>query len=420
MDITKFDLRSACRVNTNEDGDRFVGVKIENDQAIIYFPIGYRLPEDDRILRKDIRSLFGILSTFTNKEDKMIKGNKFVQAHPVDFPILAFLDVLDFYMENNGQYYMLHEKKYKADTKGKINWKRTARSQKAFIKDGSPIYTKFQVEYQSPLENELITRIHKYCVFQSFKRLGWLYTNQMIHDPGIPLNKKEFIDELRKRYRDTQKDRDKRLFKSMIAMIEFIDNRILDKTFYFGTDDFEYIWEKIIDKVFGISNKEDYFPRAVWTERYGEDSSKETSALLPDTIMIYNDKVYIVDAKYYRYGITKNSTHLPKSSDINKQITYGEYAHNYIGISNDSLFNAFLMPFNMRDNLFGIEDAKKEVIENVAESYGKWKLHSSLFNYEKVQGIVIDIRYIMMNYLGDHDEDKKKLAESIEKYILKH
>ena len=71
MDITKFDLRASCRVNTNEDGDRFVGVKIENDQAIIYFPLGYQLPDDDRVLRKDIRALFGILSTFSNKEDKV-------------------------------------------------------------------------------------------------------------------------------------------------------------------------------------------------------------------------------------------------------------------------------------------------------------------------------------------------------------
>ena len=418
MDITKFDLRASCRVNTNEDGDRFVGVKIENDQAIIYFPLGYQLPDDDRVLRKDIRALFGILSTFSNKEDKVLRGSKFVQAHPVDFPIVAFLDVLDYYMENNGQYYMITEKKYKADTKGKINWKRTAKKQRAFIKDGAPIYTKFEVEYQSPLENELITKIHKFCVFHAFKRLGWLYTNQTIHDPGIPLNKKEFIDELRKRFRDSQKDRDKRLFKSMIAMIEFIDNRILDKSFYFGTEEFEYVWEKLIDKVFGVTNKEDYFPRAVWVERHGAGKAVETHALMPDTIMLYNDKVYIIDAKYYRYGATHNPSHLPDSSSINKQITYGEYINNVKGIANDSLFNAFLMPFNMDDNLFEIDPSNKSIVENVAEAYGKWKTNTK--NYEKVQGIVLDIRYLMMNYLGNHDEDKRILSEAIEKYIITH
>ena len=418
MDITKFDLRAACRVNTNEDGDRFVGVKIENDQAIIYFPLGYQLPDDDRALRKDIRSLFGILSTFSNKEDKELRGSKFVQAHPVDFPIVAFLDVLDYYMENDGKYYMVTEKKYKADTKGKIDFRRTAKKQRGFIKDGSLIFTKFEVEYQSPLENELITRIHKFCVYHAFKRLGWLYTNQMIHDPGIPLNKKEFIDELRRRYRDSQKDRDKRLFKSMIAMIEFIDNRILDKSFYFGTEEFEYVWEKLIDRVFGIPNKEDYFPRGVWKERHGAGSATEKHALMPDTIMIYNDKIYIIDAKYYRYGVTHNPSHLPDSSSINKQITYGEYINGEKGINKDSLFNAFLMPFNMDDNLFEIPEDEKSIIENVAEATGKWRDNDKY--YELIQGIVIDIRYLMLNYLGNHDANKQKLAEAIEKFIVTH
>ena len=134
MDITKFDLRASCRVNTNEDGDRFVGVKIENDQAIIYFPLGYQLPDDDRVLRKDIRALFGILSTFSNKEDKILRGSKFVQAHPVDFPIVAFLDVLDYYMENNGQYYMITERNIKLILKVKLIGKELQKNKELSLK----------------------------------------------------------------------------------------------------------------------------------------------------------------------------------------------------------------------------------------------------------------------------------------------
>jgi len=411
---SSFDLRSACHVNTNEDGDRFVGVKADQKNAVVYFPLGYQLPEDDRLLRRDIRTLFGVLSAFGNKEDKMIKGSKFVQAHPVDFPIQAFLDVLDYYMENNGHYYVESEKKYKTDSKGKISWKRTAKNQRAFIKDGQPIYTKFDVEYQSPLENELITNIHKYCVYVAYQRLGWLYTNQQLVNPGITLNKKVFVQELRKKYNHASKDRDKRLFKSMIAMIEFIDDRLLDKQFYFGTDDFEYVWEKLIDKVFGISNKEDYFPKAVWTERHGAEKETEKHALMPDTIMLYNDKIYILDAKYYRYGATHNTDHLPDSSSINKQITYGEYVEKTRGMANESLFNAFLMPYDSNNNLFEISDK----FANVAEATGKWRANTK--NYEKIQGILVDVRYLIHNYIGNHDEDKQLLAESIEKYLLSH
>ena len=414
-----FDLRNCCHVNTNEDGDRFVGVKAEGDNAIVYFPLGYQLPDDDRKLRREIRGLFTILSTFNYKEDRMIKGKKFVQAHPVDFPIQAFLDVIDYFMENGGHYYTENEKTYKTDTKGKISWRKTIKSQKAFIKDNQPIYTKFKVECQNPLTNQLITKIHQFCVYTAYQRLGWLYTNQQIPRPELVINddnKRVVIQELIKKLNNTNNERDKTLFKSMKAMIEYIDDKIMDKSFYFGTDDFEYVWENMINRVFGIPNKEDYFPKAVWIERHGDGKEKEKSALIPDSIMIYKnsegkEKIYILDAKYYRYGATHNSEHLPNSADINKQITYGEYVKKAKEKDNDSLFNAFLMPYNMDNNLF----ESKDVFINVAESYGKWR--NNLDKYEKIQGILVDVRYLMLNYLGNHDDDKKKLAECIEQYF---
>lgn len=425
IDYNSFNLRESCHVNTNEDGDRFVGVKIDENQAVVYFPLGYRLPDDDRILRRDIRALFGVLSTFGYKEDKLLKGSKFVQAHPVDFPIQAYLDVVDYFMENNGHYYVESEKRYKPDTKGKINWSRTIKNQRAFIKNGVPTYVKFEVECQKPLENQLITKINRYCVYHAFQRLGWLYTNQQLEDPGITTNdgvSRIFIQELRRKYNDTNKDRDKKLFKSMIAMIEFIDNRKLDKNYYFGTDNFEYIWEKLIDKVFGVVNKEDYFPKAVWVERDGTNKGIEKHALMPDTIMVYNNKVYILDAKYYRYGTTHNPDHLPDSSSINKQITYGEYIDSLKDpknpsnklVADGSLFNAFIMPYDSAKDLFGAHDRYL----NVAEATGKWKANTK--NYEKIQGILMDVRYIMQNYAGEHDEDKLLLSTAIEQYFLTH
>lgn len=415
MDSSTFNLRESCIVNTNEDGDRFVGVKIENDKAIVYFPLGYHLPDEDRMLRRDIRSLFNILSTFSNKEDRELRGNKFVQAHPVDFPIVAYLDVLDYYMESGGKYFTVTEKRYKSDAKGKIDFKRTAKKETAFIKNGSLIFTKFQVEYQSPLDNVLITNIHKYCVYHAFQRLGWLYTSQIIPNPGITLNKRVFLEELKKHYRYSNIDRDKRLFKSMIAMIEFIDDRIIDKSFYFGTDNFEYVWERIIDKVFGIPNKDDYFPKAVWQERHGVKKGQETHPLIPDTIMIYNNKLYILDAKYYRYGATHDSNHLPDTSSINKQITYGEYIMKTKSLNDSSLFNAFIMPYDANSNLF----ETNEFAANVAEATGKWRLNDK--NYEKIQGIVIDVRTLLLNHTGsNHDREKKELSEKIEQYIMSH
>ena len=39
--------------------------------------------------------------------------------------------------------------------------------------------------------------------------------------------------------------------------------------------------------------------------------------------------------------------------------------------------------------------------------------------YELIQGIVVDTRYLLTNYDGNHDLDKKYLSEEIEKVLTK-
>ena len=129
---------------------------------------------------------------------------------------------------------------------------------------------------------------------------------------------------------------------------------------------------------------------------------------MPDTIMIYNGKYYILDAKCYKYGWTGIPAHLPNASSINKQITYGEYLERYMGVNADSLFNAFIMPFNKAKNFFDI----KENVGNIGEAVGDWRNNKKY--YERIQGIVMDTRYLMYHYSGKPMKEKIALAESIE------
>lgn len=144
---------------------------------------------------------------------------------------------------------------------------------------------------------------------------------------------------------------------------------------------------------------------------------------MPDSIMLYNDKVYILDAKLYRYGCSdlENPDLLPNSSDINKQITYGEYIERVKNIPEDKLYNAFIMPFNKQNNFFGKIDSKgnyvpdvTDEIANIGEATGDWKNNSNK-KYERIQGIVMDTRFLMYNYLCMSEEKKQLLATSIEK-----
>ena len=67
-----------------------------------------------------------------------------------------------------------------------------------------------------------------------------------------------------------------------------------------------------------------------------------------------NQKVFVLDSKYYRYGESKNPNHLPDSSSVVKQIAYAQYIENpekntipedvkkYT--SNNQIYNAFILP----------------------------------------------------------------------------
>ena len=321
--LSEFNIKDHCHVNTNEDGDRFVGIKADTDDAMVYFPIGYQLPDEDKAIRNDIRHLIQVLSEFTTRDDRLLAVNKFAAPQSVDFPINAYTSVIEYYFDIGGKYYVETEQTYKVAPTGKQDWARTARKQMPLVqcKNGvsSFIYTNFEVRSTTPNDAKLITQINKYCVYEAFERLGWLYVPYKPEKPGVYPDIKTSIQIVRSKLASTYDDKKKRLFQGMKDMLEYMDEKTSDKQFYFGTDDFDHVWEKLIDRAFGERDKEKYFPRSRWLLDYGK--YKEKHPLMPDTIMIYNDKYYILDAKCYKYGRTGIPDHLPNGSSINKQIT---------------------------------------------------------------------------------------------------
>lgn len=414
IDREYFDIREHCHIN--QKGDEFVGVQADSNNVTIYFPMGYELPPQDDELRIDIKNLFQVLAMFTEKTERVLEMDNFTSPKSVDFPIQAYLNVIDYYLEHNGSYYIETEITYKIDKRGKINWGKTIKTQMPMVQEKSFLYLNQVVRQSTPDLNRLITRIHRYCVYESFERIGWLYTINSPEQPDIIFDKNMFLSIINSKLSGTNNDNDKELFRSMIAMIEFRDNQTIDRQLYFGTNNFETVWQRLVDKVFGVSNKSDFFPHGLWTERFGKNKGKRASALEPDTIMIYDGKFYILDAKYYRYGIIPASGPklLPQSSDINKQITYGQFVKNCKTPDGAEVFNAFILPYNRVNNDFKING----LFGNVAEAIGDWVDNPA--SYERVQGIVFDTRYLLKNYDGNHDAEKEKLSQEIESPFIEN
>lgn len=406
------DLFKYCSVSNNSKEDCFVGINIKNNELNIKFPLGYNISifENDNILaRKHIRNLINILKN--PLFNKTIEGKSCLisNINIIDLPMQDYINIIFDYFQNG--YYMEKEIKYKSSSRGNINWSKTIKQKTPIIYKNKPYYLNFITKEISYSENALITLIHQYCVYESFKYIGWLYTDFIPIKPSIKLNKSLFLNVINNQINNTFNDAKIHILNSMKNIIINSQSNMLDnKDFLFGTYEFEYIWENLLDYVFGISKneKEKYFPHTIWNLKYGKD--KKNSSLRPDSIMKFNNELFILDAKYYRYGCDNNIKHLPQTSSIVKQKIYGEYAES-ISTDNPIIYNAFLMPFNKLNNAFEITNENYLYIGSATIDWNQNKR-----SYETISGILVDTTNLMLGYKNNNfrEIESKKLKELID------
>lgn len=408
--MLNLNIRNKCFVNMKDTDDNFVGIKCKDGDVKINFPMGFNLSNNDDDIRKDILLLINILENNTGNKDSEFLG-QIRQYEKTEFPIQAYIEILrDFY--NNG-YYKELEVSYTVSKKGKINWNRTIKTQKPYIQDNKIYYLDFVTKKNTVNDDNLITLIHEYCVYDSFRIIGWLFSKNMPKRPKVKFNEKLFISVITEKLTSTFNDRRRKLFNNMLAIIKSKGDSESKVNYKYGTYRFEYVWEKMIDNIFGIENKSDYFPKTTWMI---DGNTYNNASLEPDTIMVSDNNVYVLDAKYYKFGVTTKPSHLPESTSINKQITYGEYIdeekkfREWHG-ENMKVYNAFIMPFDSQEGKFKTE----EKMRHIGHAISSWK--SGAKEYESIQGILIDIKYLMKKSIQQDEKEIEKLAKLIREMI---
>ncbi len=399
--MTESSIRDKCIINTNKDEDTFVGVMCQNGDISIHFPLGFNFSKDDRELRNEILLLLNTIKSTTAREDSEISGLA-KKADKVVFPIQAYLYVVYDFLSRG--YYRERETRYANDKKGKINWNKTIKTREPCVYNGKVFYLDFVVKKNTIKEDELISLIHEYLVYDSFEKIGWLFTGKHVKKPAVKYNEKMFRSVLKDKISSTFNDTNKKLFINMLNIVDYIGDDDSESNFKYGTYRFEYVWEQLIDRVFGISGKEYYFPKTTWVI---DGKNHNNACLEPDTIMLYKNNVYVLDAKYYKYGDTRNPRDLPESTSINKQITYGEYIAEQKKFkdkhgSSYNVYNAFLMPYDKGED---------HNIIKIGEAVSDWK--DNYKKYERVQGILVDIKFLMQKCVPQDEKLIEKLAKVI-------
>lgn len=436
-------LKEHCSVNDNIGDNVFVGIEVTSEDYKITFPLGYALAEEDKDIRKDILLLLSVLKSNTDKEESKVLSVKTDKYQDTDEPICAYMYVIqDFFCRG---YYCEKEIVYSNSRKGKINWNRTIKQIKPIVQGTDILYLNFITLKNTVNEDTVLTLIHRYCVYVAFKKMGWLFSPCIPEKPKLVFNKKLFVTVLMKKLSNTFNDQNRTLFRNLLAIIEANNNNGDKYNYRYGTTIFSAVWEKMINRVYGIDDLSKYYPHATWNVGNGdeticEDDKVVSSKLRPDSIMIPANqkerKVYVLDAKYYKYGDLRfrdnndkicymkspSAKRLPHSADINKQITYGEYIAEIEdaehGEKHPIVYNAFLMPFDANldywKNKKQMEQFKNEPshLHWIGEAKGNWRHNTK--SYEKIQGVLLDVKHIMMINARQEQSEIIQLAELIE------
>lgn len=412
LSFADFCVYDAWKSGDEKKDKSFVGIKIEDKEPRIYFPMGYRStkPAED-ICKQDFYRLIAVLS---DKSLQKYFSEDDLEKSQLDFPFYAYLSVLQYYLDFG--YFVESETIYKKGFSGKISWPRTVKRMKSqVVKDEEGhyqvVYLNLITRKTSYREDNLITLVHKFCVKESARLIGLLYgvSENEVEDSELLFDYELFTEVIQDKIATIFNDKHLELFQAMLKMVRYLgdrENRGEDgeeTDFLFGVNRFSSVWEGMVDKVFGKLpqglSKGDFNPHLKWNgENIDVESEEEKvlndpkrSTLRPDTIMVNGDNLFVLDSKYYKFGMTGEQCHLPGAESVCKQMAYAEYVEKERGVDPKHIYNAFIMPY--------CADASEPQMKSDGYIYGDWKnVSDSDLPYHKIACILLDVKSVMQNY----------------------
>ena len=278
---------------TGKTDDSFIGLKFKGNEIHFYYPETYRFSTESPHVRSDIVDLLRTIGIAKTSSSQLSSAYNKATGEG-DFALLSYLWVIKDFIANG--FYVNREKIYKTNQSGRIDWKRTMQSQ-AIVSNGNVIFPNITVSVKNAVDN-LLVEIHRFCVKRSIDYIGWLFNlnSSFIQIPQYNDSiKKLYIATLKKELDHTFDD-DKRLrLKHLLNVVTGLDSTSNNKEFVYGVDSYYYIFERMIDAIFGTEKDlHDFYPKTKWQLVKNNFRETDSSNLRPDTILVNGEYVYLV------------------------------------------------------------------------------------------------------------------------------
>lgn len=402
-------------IATGEDNNSFVGLKIVGNHIHFYFPESYHFDSDD-FEREDFLDLLktiNIAKSLSNDEAATYDSH----VDESELALLSYIWIIEDYLKNG--LYINTEKNIKFNQRGRVNWKKTFANQ-PIISNGNVIYKDIAVEVKSPRDT-VLTDAHRYCVKKSLTFLGWMYglsADTIESNPNADVQQNQYLEAIKMELDHTFDDEKHTQLTHMKNVIVGLDEVSADNNIVYGVDSYHYVFERMVNCIFGTENAADYYPSFTWNLKYSEKKNGLSGPTIrPDTIMKDDEKedIYIIDSKFYRYGSLdlSQTKGLPEAASIVKQIMYGSYVQTKY--PHNKVFNVFILPYDAKGQNGKILDSKALDIVYVGEVSSDWEADKS---YGRIYTFLVDLRHIVKCWNRiNHAEDRSALLSQIKQAI---
>ena len=392
-------------VPNNKNESEYIGFNFEKNTSIFMFPCQYLRIENKsekeqvKIYRQEAKKIITVLKRM-QKEYLFGGFNSELQQY------YSMLWLLQDFVENG--YYVETEMVSGFKVNGKINWKQTIKANSIFFCNNNIIYNKLARNRKVIDKSQILSQIYKSCLQYSSERIGFIFgigkTEKSVYK--VESKDKEYLSFwLKNELKNTFKDYKKTLINHLLSIINNQNTQQKNIGFSIYDREFEYVFEKMINVVFGNQDVKQYFNKYQY---YLPDDKniKPASKLRPDTILKdeENKIYYIIDSKYYNFGYTNDYKDLPQSSSISKQLGYNRFLKEKLKNKNYVVKSIFVLPFASKDNekIKYVGYAKSESCTNIEDKIGIY---------------LIDLKALVDTYLNAINKYEKLTPQKLLKII---
>lgn len=325
-------------MENNRELVAWVGVaQAEGENSIFFLPHG--APSDPLDRKNFAKQLMVAIVRFARENSRQGDNRDFESASQA-----ALLAELASDFRDHGLFTI--RENVRSRDNGKPDWSRTVKSQVAFpAANGAPVYCEISSTRHSTFSTNIVARIQAQIIVEISLHHGWwmdrYFGAREIPVPP-PLNdwpREAWPRLLKMARRELFQNRAIRLVQMMLDYLEHTRETGLGNVVC-GISDFSSMWEAVLRRTLdGV--EDDWNSRLPGPRYFGLAGSGDPAGRMQlDIVVRRNNRIIILDAKYYR---STSIGFVPGLPDIMKQVIY-QKAMESTGVEFSGIENAFLFP----------------------------------------------------------------------------